>query len=1159
MFKTAGFSQPFNIGVVIEVNQNGTVNVAVPGYNFNLPPGQEKFFLSEAYSSSNPAWDQIKTTVLRSGKSLATVVAPIIGGAGAPYYNAPGGGYSSNTNADFRATEAYMEEGSNPYLAQQREELFNEIDADPTLKATVMNLMMAEDSSFPQGPLEAMTNRILARRHSGEVGANWGVRSEVYSGFFGPINRGSVSSSVSAERAAQMQQVFNTVRGGSQAIGLLTDQGLINEHQGRKTWNVGGDYYSNKYPGWAEYASQQSKQAPYYLQKPHNEQVRENIEKNKETGKEGQQTTVDLEFDNSYRIPSTSSYAPQNNYEGIIFHDTSGTSPSAGAGKYNYGVDRNGKIYEYIPGNLKPKAQVKYNNGFLGVAYVGLEGERLTPAARTSMVNLTKYLTKTHNLPPNYYTHAQIDSNTNGGHDHFGKGAASKSGKDVREAAWLEDIRDEIGGGQTPTFNVKQGPPISETGEDGHAHGPAQMDASHAGHLDRTPVANGPFSTPSLGSKVYVTLCNNLKNPSLLIVGYNIPVLHSTDIIGSSSVGNTTVSPYLNPSAPNQDSSGVEPSSEGGTEDAVGKQIDGVSHYIYNTPTAIIAAVGKTGEEQLYFKGPLGITAMMDNNGLQHYAHSFIERIPGLKNTVLGSVYNTVLGHSSEIVTAGSKTSETSNLVANYAQAAILAIYEDAHKVVSRFAVARTEGGGKHAKCPVCNGYRAEILQSTGKIKHEPPQSSSAQIQSGVQSETIRYSHGMTSPAQNMPYCPTCNSSGLSPSTEDGKFTNLNSQKDKELEKIFQENKDPLMKLRNALGPHMNGSIFNAGNTTIGSGTIEYGSNFSAQRIDPIGRLALVGMNPSPNGPLPKMKAIPLVEEVAVPDLGFGNTTLQGTRSVNVLAGAGGVSFETHGNISQTGGIFKGNYLQASISSSMGMMVDGGSGGTEIRGGHIKLSPNDDGSAGSKTVMIGGHAAIQDNLIVAGGGAIAGNLSVPSMTMPGRPGMTEYEYDPLKPEERNPTKGIIEGEVQVPFMAGYLTLYTDESLGTAVEFAEIGTRYYFVVGNGPSNAQMMISPTGGKEESDYPVTMQPHCHPITMPNIDIVKGPRRVPVTLADGSQKEELLSASQAVFASNMYNGNNNRFPAGGYPAVTLPDSITDSISDDPTVDQYIPSNLAV
>ena len=139
--------------------------------------------------------------------------------------------------------------GGSPYLAKDREAYFKEMDNDPRLRDMVMSAMKAEDGGNLHLPLEAMMNRISARRQKGGKFENWGVKDELYSGFYGPVNKKHIKSHPLNKDG---EAAIAKVRGGSREIGLLTDQGMKHEHSGRPTTQFGADHYSQMFPKWGK-------------------------------------------------------------------------------------------------------------------------------------------------------------------------------------------------------------------------------------------------------------------------------------------------------------------------------------------------------------------------------------------------------------------------------------------------------------------------------------------------------------------------------------------------------------------------------------------------------------------------------------------------------------------------------------------------------------------------------------------------------------------------------------------------------------------------------------------------------------------------------------------------------------------------------------------
>ena len=122
-------------------------------------------------------------------------------------------------------------------LADKRRAYAEEIESDPRLKQFIRGLMAAENSSHPEGILESMMNRAHMRGRK----SLW---DEIKSGFYGPVNRGTVRP-----RSSGYDDAFERVYAGSNDISLMTDQGMRGEHKpaeriGRRPIPVRGEYYS---------------------------------------------------------------------------------------------------------------------------------------------------------------------------------------------------------------------------------------------------------------------------------------------------------------------------------------------------------------------------------------------------------------------------------------------------------------------------------------------------------------------------------------------------------------------------------------------------------------------------------------------------------------------------------------------------------------------------------------------------------------------------------------------------------------------------------------------------------------------------------------------------------------------------------------------------
>jgi hypothetical protein len=168
------------------------------------------------------------------------------GGGGGRRGGGGGGGGEGSPDESLTDTEP-MGEGS-AYLASRRAGLMKELDNNPELRNTVGRLIASEN--WERGGisrtaiLESMVTRALYKGES--------LQQHIYSGFYGPINRGQLRSINKADVEANERAIAN-VRGGSNVTDLRTDQGMKHEHpyarevgpEAARLKNIGGEWFSD--------------------------------------------------------------------------------------------------------------------------------------------------------------------------------------------------------------------------------------------------------------------------------------------------------------------------------------------------------------------------------------------------------------------------------------------------------------------------------------------------------------------------------------------------------------------------------------------------------------------------------------------------------------------------------------------------------------------------------------------------------------------------------------------------------------------------------------------------------------------------------------------------------------------------------------------------
>lgn len=1193
------------IGRVIRANLNGTVNVAIPGWNMGNGPEETALFYSEW--TTDPTTTKAWQDIIATGNSLAFVMSPLNGGAGPSYYGTSGGGYSADPNSDYRST--ISEEYPN-YAPVDRNDLIKQLDEDPSLKDMLFarTLIEVEDQgilagkNFPteQAFMETVFNRALARKLN--------LRTALTDGFWEKSIQNGYPSlrTLGSKKRDILESILDKVAAGSNITNFATGNAskyvgfgrgsATKQSDGRivapnQTFESGKERFGIEAQDEAWAAAQKAAAGGNSPSsgKTYADKVAENIEatRNPRPTYDNTQTETERYFSD---LAKNKNYCSQGNC-GRAIGEKFFRNPE---NVYEYG-----KIYDAkFDSSSDTGASSSYNEAQLKQLLDGknqfIMFKRTLPSSSDHGVFKTGRVISSGTLPngkpwakikavgayqgsdKKLYTSQDRVLTTDRGH-----GGETVPG--LGKVYTLERVHDFTGlkpdGSNIPnTFDSKSPPPIAVTDPHFNSSGPTPMSPDFAAHVEHFPAANGSFSLPSLGSYVILNLLDGMTIP--IVMGYFMGAAESTNVLGSFPVNETDGTPEGVAAESNQLANenlfthknwsispdnefkwGIAPdTNEKNSNDIPTPLRNNGNHVLYNTPKGFLSFSGITGEEKMILKGALQNILRLDNDGWQQYAQNYFSRVPGLANSLFGTIYENIK-NSKNTNNEGYSTNESSNRITHIAQQTVLDIFAQAHQIASTFDIDRLNG--QHPDCPVCKGsYQRESLFSSGGIVSAPPQVSSVgNTKSGAITKVPNYHYEKTKP--DTPECFTCRGSGRSPSTEGGRYPNMVSQKQNDMKKIYEDNREILKQMRDTIhNSGGNGNYLHAGNTHIGAGLASYDFDFPSCRIDEKGRLSVVSLISGRDGLDPHAVAVPLVEPVEVPDPGFGNVNIVGNRSISIKSGSGGIDLSTTGNVNQTGGIYKADYVSASFSGKKGIMVDGGSGGTIIRGNSIKLSPSDNGEIGGKHVMIDGHASVNDNLFVAGGAAINGNLSVPSMTMPGKVAMTEYEYDSTNPKEANPTKGVINGTVQSPLTTGFIKIYNSPQAaaagtptGAPLVIME-GAEYYFRI----EQAIMKIEPTGGETEGDYPVVMQPHAHPMIVPNIDIVKGPRKVPVLMADGTYKETELSPTQAVYAAGMVDSNNGRLVAYSTPSSLLPYSMHQETSGDKNLDTTGgPVNIAV
>src|SRR6266704_1397069 len=160
------------------------------------------------------------------------------GGGGGGLRDVVGGGGALSGNADV-ADVANL--AGNEALEKQRASRIAELNNDPELKENVLKMLALEESKgVPRtAAMEALLNRSVMTKNS--------IKQELFSGFYGPINRGGLNRELGEGSRATSQAAMDAAGRGSNLIQGRTDQGAPGDPNARgpgliKVPGTGGIY-----------------------------------------------------------------------------------------------------------------------------------------------------------------------------------------------------------------------------------------------------------------------------------------------------------------------------------------------------------------------------------------------------------------------------------------------------------------------------------------------------------------------------------------------------------------------------------------------------------------------------------------------------------------------------------------------------------------------------------------------------------------------------------------------------------------------------------------------------------------------------------------------------------------------------------------------------
>lgn len=292
---------------------------------------------------------------------------------------------------------------------------------------------------------------------------------------------------------------------------------------------------------------------------------------------------------------------------------------------------------------------------------------------------------------------------------------------------------------------------------------------------------------------------------------------------------------------------------------------------------------------------------------------------------------------------------------------------------------------GSHAPCPVCDpsSPRANTLYhinnsfgSVGIPKRksavdEPPAR-------GTISWSKRDQASRTKPGEVGTIfgevCPVCNGTGLSPSTMDGNWILDPKKADNEWKTQIKNVQHNLLNVERELGIGGSEYINITKHKTETIGLVM--NDFQSIRVDKIGKMSRSGVKILKQGVINDYKPTPLIEYVHVDDLPGGTYNMNVTNRWNIQVGSGGVSMKTSGPVDIGGTITNIAGSQVNIGSKNEINIDGGR-RLELVADVVTIRQRTNGQ-----VLIDSNLGVSQNVVVAGGMHVEGELSVQHVTAP---------------------------------------------------------------------------------------------------------------------------------------------------------------------------------
>lgn len=153
-------------------------------------------------------------------------------------------------------------------------------------------------------------------------------------------------------------------------------------------------------------------------------------------------------------------------------------------------------------------------------------------------------------------------------------------------------------------------------------------------------------------------------------------------------------------------------------------------------------------------------------------------------------------------------------------------------------------------------------------------------------------------------------------------------------------------------------------------------NDFPSIRVDTKGKMYISEVKVGPYGVFYNRTPTPLVELVHVDDLPGGNYNLNVANKYSLLVGAGGINIRSYGVVNVSGSLTNVSGEQINISSELETNIDGGK-RLSLIGDVISIRQRD-----KKQVVVEGSLGVTNNVVIAGGLHVEGEITANHITMP---------------------------------------------------------------------------------------------------------------------------------------------------------------------------------